>query len=134
MVAPVVLNEVCYIVQIYHLLTRVYKFCYVLTEITQIKGSTPKIKAIAIIICIGLVFWALDMALDTGRGAGDCRIIDLHSWEHCSFFNHRMLWCLTPLSTIFQRSNQNPYIKEEQTTQWQKEKVQKDKQRSTKHT
>ena len=30
--------------------------------------------------------------------------------------------------------NQNPYIEEEQTTQWQKEKVQKDKQRSTKHT
>jgi hypothetical protein len=29
--------------------------------------------------------------------------------------------------------NQNPYIEEEQT-QWQKEKVQKDKQRSTKHT
>ena len=32
-----------------------------------------------------------------------------------------------------QRGNQNPYI-EEQTTQWPKEKVQKDKQRSTKHT
>jgi hypothetical protein len=29
--------------------------------------------------------------------------------------------------------NQNPYI-EDQTTQWPKEKVQKDKQRSTKHT
>ena len=29
--------------------------------------------------------------------------------------------------------NQNPYIKEEQTTQWPKEKAQKDKQRSTKH-
>jgi hypothetical protein len=26
---------------------------------------------------------------------------------------------------------QNPYIEEEQTTQWPKEKVQKDKQRST---
>jgi hypothetical protein len=35
----------------------------------------------------------------------------------------------------YQRSNQNhPYIEEEQTTQWPKEKVQKDKQRSTKHT
>ena len=32
------------------------------------------------------------------------------------------------------KSNQNPYIEEEQTTQWPKEKVQKDKQRSTKHT
>jgi hypothetical protein len=30
--------------------------------------------------------------------------------------------------------NQNPYIKEEQTTQWPKEKVQKDRQRSKKHT
>ena len=27
----------------------------------------------------------------------------------------------------------NPYIEEEQTTQWPKEKVQKDKQQSTKH-
>ena len=33
----------------------------------------------------------------------------------------------------YQRGNQNPYI-ERQTTQWSKEKVQKDKQRSTKHT
>ena len=33
-----------------------------------------------------------------------------------------------------QRGYRNPYIKEEQTTQWPKEKVQKDKQRSTKHT
>jgi hypothetical protein len=30
--------------------------------------------------------------------------------------------------------NQKPYIEEEQTTQWPKEKVQRDKQRSTKHT
>jgi len=30
--------------------------------------------------------------------------------------------------------NQNPYIEEEETTQWSKEKEQKDKQRSTKHT
>jgi hypothetical protein len=33
-----------------------------------------------------------------------------------------------------QRCNQNSYIEEEQTTQWSKEKVQKNKQRSTKHT
>ena len=33
-----------------------------------------------------------------------------------------------------QRGNQNLYIEEEQTTQWPKEKAQKDKQRSTKHT
>jgi hypothetical protein len=34
----------------------------------------------------------------------------------------------------YQRGNQNPYIEEEQTTQWLREKVKKDKQRSTKHT
>ena len=34
----------------------------------------------------------------------------------------------------YQMGNQNPYIEEEQTTQWPKEKVQQDKQRSTKHT
>jgi len=33
----------------------------------------------------------------------------------------------------YQRGNQNPYIEEEQTTQWTKGKGQKDKQRSTKH-
>jgi hypothetical protein len=32
------------------------------------------------------------------------------------------------------RGNLNPYIEEEQTIQWPKEKVQKDKQRSTNHT
>jgi hypothetical protein len=32
------------------------------------------------------------------------------------------------------RRNQNPYIAEEQSTQWPKEKIQMDKQRSTKHT
>jgi hypothetical protein len=34
----------------------------------------------------------------------------------------------------YQRSNHNPYIEEEQTTQWPQEIVQKEKQRSTKHT
>jgi hypothetical protein len=34
----------------------------------------------------------------------------------------------------YQRGNQNPYIEEEQTTQWSKETVQKGKQWSTKHT
>ena len=34
----------------------------------------------------------------------------------------------------YQRGNQNPYNEEEQTTQWPKEKAQKDKQRFTKHT
>ena len=34
----------------------------------------------------------------------------------------------------YQRGNQTAYIEEGQTTQWPKEKGQKDKQRSTKHT
>jgi hypothetical protein len=34
----------------------------------------------------------------------------------------------------YQRGTQNLYIEEAQTTQWPKEKVQKDKKRSTKHT
>ena len=33
----------------------------------------------------------------------------------------------------YQRGNQNPYIEREQTTQWPKEKVHQDKQRSTKY-
>jgi hypothetical protein len=32
------------------------------------------------------------------------------------------------------KGNTSPYIEEKQTTQWLKEKIQKDKQRSTKHT
>jgi hypothetical protein len=52
------------------------------------------------------------------------------SWSHHfeSFTVATMTWLTA------QRGNQNPYIEEEQTTQWPKEKVQKDKQRSTKHT
>ena len=34
----------------------------------------------------------------------------------------------------YQRGNHNPYIENEQTTQWPKENVEKEKQRSTKHT
>ena len=34
----------------------------------------------------------------------------------------------------YQRGSQNPYIEEQQTTLWEKEKVRKDKQRSIKHT
>ena len=37
-------------------------------------------------------------------------------------------------SLNIKRGNHNPHIEEEQTTQWPKEKEQKDKQRSTKHT
>ena len=39
---------------------------------------------------------------------------------------HKRVW-------RYQRDNQNPYNEEGQTTQWPKEKGQKEKQRSTKH-
>jgi hypothetical protein len=51
----------------------------------------------------------------------------LTSSVHDQGYFSRIVW-------RYQRGNQNPYIEEEQTTQWPKEKVQKDKQRSTKHT
>jgi hypothetical protein len=38
------------------------------------------------------------------------------------------------LKVALQKDNQNLYIEEKQTTQWPKEKVQKDKQRSIKNT
>jgi len=47
-----------------------------------------------------------------------------------NFFNNRHSFRIV---CRYQRGNQNPYI-EEQTTQWPKEKVQKDKQQSTQHT
>ena len=50
-----------------------------------------------------------------------------HSWKPENVAFMRRVW-------RYQRGNQNPYIEEEQTTQWPKGKVQKDKQRSTKHT
>jgi hypothetical protein len=40
---------------------------------------------------------------------------------------HRRVW-------RYQKGNQNPYIEEKPTTKWHKEKVRKEKQRSTKHT
>jgi hypothetical protein len=47
---------------------------------------------------------------------------------------HKSPWiCFTCLEDT-KWANKNPYIKEKQTTQWQKEKVQRDKRRSTKHT
>jgi hypothetical protein len=42
------------------------------------------------------------------------------------------MWCKKSLK-IPKGGNQNPYIEEEQTP-WPREKVQKEKQRSTKHT
>jgi hypothetical protein len=46
----------------------------------------------------------------------------------------KLIYVLGKRSLKIPKGNQNPYIEEEQTKQWTKEKVQKDKQRSTKHT
>ena len=51
-----------------------------------------------------------------------------------AFVNYCVVWLFVRRVWRYQRGNQNPYIEEEQTTQWPKEKLQKDKQRSTKHT
>ena len=61
----------------------------------------------------------------------------LTSW-HWSKLYGLIVYKFNPLedkkSLKIPKGNQNPWIEEEQTKQWTKEKVQKDKQRSTKHT
>jgi hypothetical protein len=71
--------------------------------------------------------------------------IELLIWKNCIifwdfFFSLKIflnetfsLWTLRRVWR-YQRGNWNPYIEEEQRTQWPKEIIQKDKQRSTKHT
>ena len=74
--------------------------------------------------------------------------------EVCTFYFLCLMWYITYLFLLtediqicyftgtevgrrprrYQSGNQNPYIEEEQTTQWPTEKVQKNKQLSTKHT
>jgi hypothetical protein len=55
---------------------------------------------------------------------------------YTGWMNKDFLYCTFILRRVwrYQRGNQNPYIENEQTTQWPKEKVQKDKERFTKHT
>ena len=53
-------------------------------------------------------------------------IIHMSKYNACTYILKR-IW-------RYQRDNQNPYIEEEQTAQWPIENVQKDKERSTKHT
>ena len=52
----------------------------------------------------------------------------------CSFTSISFLNKSNKKSLAIPKGNQNPYIEEEQTRQCPKEKVQKDKQRSTNHT
>jgi hypothetical protein len=55
-------------------------------------------------------------------------------WLHVGSCKSNYLKITITTAPLYQRGNQKPYIEGEQTTQWPKEKVQKDKQRSTKHT
>ena len=52
----------------------------------------------------------------------------------CMISLKRMRFVYMRIVWRYQRANQNPYIEEGQTIQWPNEKVQKDKQRATKHT
>ena len=70
------------------------------------------------------------------------KVFYLSITEACQWRTHRQgvtqacvvsNWNLEEFEDI-KGGNQNPYIEEDQTTQWPKEKVQNDKQRSTKHT
>jgi hypothetical protein len=78
---------------------------------------------------------------------GECWIIVTDKWDVKTIGNIGCRFLFVQCSSVidfkvnmkrrvlrYQRVNQNPYIEEELTTQWPKEKVQKDKQRSTKHT
>ena len=68
-----------------------------------------------------------------------CRVLNVGS-PHCgeNYFSwfHSIGCEKTRLkkSLKIPQGNQNPYIGEEQTTQWQNERVHKDKQQYTKHT
>ena len=64
------------------------------------------------------------MGLNNIRIPHDGKNYQIKIWENNEV---RRVW-------RYQRDNQNLYIDEEQTTQWPIEKVQNDKQRSTKHT
>jgi hypothetical protein len=69
----------------------------------------------------------------TGFIFGDLLLFE-HLYQDCSS-TKTVCWKLNIKKSLkYQRGNQSPYIEEGQTTQWPKEKVQKDKQRSTKHT
>ena len=55
-------------------------------------------------------------------------------FSSCLFLLLYLEWLLVRRVWRYQRGNQNPYIEEKQATQWPKEKAQRGRQRSTKHT
>jgi len=77
--------------------------------------------------CVNTIYWAFMKEFDK---VPNFRLI--HKLEKYQITRQCSRW--TRRAWKYQNGNQNLYIKEEQTTHWPKEKVQKDKQRSTKHT
>ena len=68
-----------------------------------------------------------------------CVVIGTDWIDSCKSNYHTIMTKTAPIVIVrrvwrYPTDNQNPYIEEEQTTQWPKENKQKDKQRSTKHT
>jgi len=84
--------------------------------------------------------WQLDhIMLYRVHLATTCVVIGTDWIDSCKSNYHTIMTTMVPIVIVrrvwrYQRGNQNPYIEEEQTTQWPKENKQKDKQRSTKHT
>jgi hypothetical protein len=76
------------------------------------------------------IWWSLSTSASCILNLISTCLLEMFSGINAVF----VLWYCIRRVWRYQRGNQNPHIEEEQTTQWQKEKVQKDKQRSTKHT
>jgi hypothetical protein len=93
------------------------------TLINGMQGShTALLIHIIIVIDCSVAIWKVTMLQFTTS-----MYSDILQHISTSMLHRTRVW-------IYQRVYQSPYIEEEQTTQWPKEQVQKDKQRSTKHT
>jgi hypothetical protein len=79
------------------------------------------------------IFCKIDSPCDDAHSKRRYKIPKWHlEWYWIKFDSKK----ITGLRRVwrYQRGNQKPYVEEEQKTQWPKENVQRDKQRSTKHT
>jgi hypothetical protein len=96
-------------------------------------------KSLLVLFLLAIVLAVLLQCTDSGYPFGIFKLF-LNNLAFQSFdYEHSLFQKQVVCTTLrrvwrYQRGNQNPYIEEEQTTQWPKEKVQKAKQRSTKHT
>ena len=103
------------------------------------------------LVCLSVIFFGLNL-VSSSHGRGNALRHSMSSsiiatvWacceKMCENINVTSMFIIIVLKPDwtsrrvwrYQRGNQNLYIDDEPTTQWPKEKVQKDKQRSTKHT